>query len=322
MPGPARTWCRATTLQGEHCRLALLLVLSALLLATAPGCSKRGVATGGARPHIEFKAAISPVNTASVSTPIDGRIMRILVAEGAVVKAGDPVAELSNATVERDLAYARAQVAAANARLRSRGPQPVAGHDERLEAAALILRNRKEKLDKMQQLFATGDIARADLREAENEYAAARRDYAAERDRGATPAADPEVARLELERAHADEKVALERKEQLIVRSTASGRITRLLKREGESIYARESLVEIVDNTSVEARAPIAAEVLPFVRAGSLVDVKVETIPVRRFREPVNRIETGADGRPAVVVSLPNPDQALNSGVPATITIQ
>jgi hypothetical protein len=53
------------------------------------------------------------------------------------------------------------------------------------------------------------------------------------------------------------------------------------------------------------------------------VEVKLMTIPPRRYREPIARvIPPGAEGGSGIVVNVPNPDRMLQPGTPAVITIQ
>src|SRR5439155_25559579 len=106
--------------------------------------------------------------------------------------------------VDRDMAYARAQAAAAEAKLRNTRA-PASSHDGE-DAAAEVMRSRKERLERYRSLLATGDVSRQELENAEAEYGAARRDWRAERERRTTAAtaADPALLQAEIERARAD----------------------------------------------------------------------------------------------------------------------
>ncbi|MEA2464313.1 MAG: hypothetical protein QOJ98_2060, partial [Acidobacteriota bacterium] len=80
---------------------------------------------------------------------------------------------------------------------------------------------------------------------------------------------------------------------------------------------------EIVDSKTARVQAQLAPELLRFVRAGLHVDVKLMTIPPRRFREPIARvIPPGGEGGSSIIVNIPNPDRMLQPGTPAVITIQ
>ncbi|HEX8618757.1 MAG TPA: efflux RND transporter periplasmic adaptor subunit [Thermoanaerobaculia bacterium] len=284
-------------------------------------------------PKIEVKAVVAPFDGVTVFSPIEGTIVELKIAEGAAVRQGDILATLTNPSVERDLAYARAAVLAAEHRLRSSAPvaAPAAPqtNGERLRIAGDLVRQKQQRLDRLRVLLASGDVARQDVENAEAELAAAIRDQNAERERAhvAPAAAAPQVDRglleAEADRARADQAFAEHRKAQLVIKAPASGTIARLRIAAGREIYTRDAIAEIVDGTSARVQAQLAPELLRFVTAGRPVDVKLMTIPPRRFREPIARvIPPGGEGGPSIVVNIPNPDRMLQPGTPAVITIQ
>jgi multidrug resistance efflux pump len=280
-------------------------------------------------PRIEVKAAVAPFAGVTVQSPIEGTIVELKTSEGAAVRQGDILATLTNPGVERDLAYARAALLAAEHRLRSYGaapPAPPPGGGEREQAAADLVRQKQLRLDRLRALLASGDVARQDVENAEAELAAAIRDQNALRQRAtpaASPAGDRGLLEAEAERARADRAFAEHRKSQLVIKAPASGTIARLRVAAGADVYTRDTIAEIVDSTSARVQAQLAPELLRFVRAGRPVDVKLMTIPPRRFREPIARvIPPGGEGGSSIIVNIPNPDRMLQPGTPAVITIQ
>jgi multidrug resistance efflux pump len=279
-------------------------------------------------PRIEVKAIVAPFTGVVVQSPIEGTIVELKTSEGAAVKQGDVLATLTNPGVERDLAYARAAVLAAEHRLRSYNAPRAApqSYGERERIAADLVRQKQQRLDRLRALLASGDVARQDVENAEAELAAAIRDQNAERERAspaAAPAADRGLLEAEAERARADRTFAEHRKAQLVIRAPASGTIARLRVATGADIYPRDVIAEIIDSTSARVQAQLAPELLRFVRPGRQVDVKLMTIPPRRFREPIAKvIPPGGEGGSSIVVNIPNPDRMLQPGTPAVITIQ
>ena len=285
-------------------------------------------------PHIEVKAVVAPFDAVTVSSPIEGTIAELKVSEGTVVRQGDVVATLTNPAVERDLAYARTAVLAAESRMRHRSAAPRAAapprsNGDRERVAADIVRQKQQRLDRLRELLKTGDVARQEVENAEAEVAVATRDLDAERDRAQPPAAAataPENEALleaELERAKADVAFAEHRKAQLAIKAPASGTISHLRVATGADVYVRDPIADIVDGGSARVQAQLAPELLRFVQAGRPVDVRLMTIPPRRFREPVARVvPPGGDGGSSIVVNIPNPDRMLQPGTPAVITIQ
>ncbi len=277
-------------------------------------------------PELEVRGSVANVRTAVAIASVDGRIARVSVREGVIVKAGDVVATLVNPAVDRDLAFARAQLAVAERRLgEARKPvrAPAVDNAERIRLSAEILANRKARRDRYRELFKTQDVSREELENAENEHAAALRDWLAERERAVATVvqADRGILELELEKARAEEAFATERKSQLDVKAPIGGTVTRIAARAGESVFPRDPIVEIADTSKVEVRGAIAPELLRYVRAGMPVEVKIFTVPPRRFRVPIRSIVPGNDGA-SLLVQLPNPDGVLQPGQTAVITVK
>ncbi|HEX6160842.1 MAG TPA: efflux RND transporter periplasmic adaptor subunit [Thermoanaerobaculia bacterium] len=307
--------------------------MSLALACALVRCGEKPTAEAAGKPEIELKAVVADAKTAVASAAIDGRIATLTAREGAIVKAGDVVATLANASLEREIAHARAAVAVAEKRLRE-AREPIAmalvlgdaGARER--AAAEILKNREAKRNRYRQLYETRDISKQELEDAENEYAAAMRDWLVERERQTTNqvqprGADTTVLELELEQARAQVTFLEERRSLLVIKAPMAGTITRVLVREGDTVYPRDALVEVANTATVEVRAPIAPELLRHVRAGMPVEVKVLTVPPRRFTQPVTRVVSGAGGGgPSLLIQLPNPDGMLQPGQNAMVTVR
>ena len=306
--------------------LAFLLLFASLLLVRCGDDESDAVAADA--PKVEIRAQVASAQTATAIAGVDGRIASIEVTEGARVEPNQLIATLTNASVDRDLAQARAQVALAEARLRD-ARKPIAtslilgdaGARER--AAAEILKNRETKRDRYRELYKSRDISKEELENAENEYAAALRDYLGERERASMKVVqtDTSLLQLELEKAKADEAFVNERKTLLRVVAPIGGVVTRVHARPGESIFTRDPVVEIANNATVEVRGAIAPELVRYVRAGMPVEVKVFTVPPRKFNVPVKAVVPGTSGA-TIVVDLPNPDAVLQAGQQAMITVK
>ena len=322
--------CKKLTVQERVTNTRAGVTLALTALAVLPlACRESDRVSAADPPRIEVKAAVAPFGGVNVVSPIEGTIVELKTSEGAAVRQGDVLATLTNPAVERDLAYARAAVIAAEQRMRSvteRPAPPPSSYRERERAAADLVRQKQQRLDRLRKLLASGDVAKQDVENAEAELSAAIRDEKTERERGAVmpaPAADRTLLVAEAERARADRAFAEHRKSQLVIKAPASGTVARLRVAAGSDIYPRDVIAEVVDSSSARVQASVAPELLRFVRPGRLVDVKLMTIPPRRFREPIARvIPPGAEGGSGIVVNVPNPDRMLQPGTPAIITIQ
>ena len=301
----------------------LVLAFSAPVIVS---CRDDAGTAAAESPQVEMKAQVAPIDTFPVSAPFDGRIEAVAAREGAPVNTGDVVITLANPSVERDLAYARAQVAAAEWKLRAvSAPARRVAPNEWENTALQILREKEKKLERYRRLLGSGDVSSQEVQDVTVEVAAARRDWMAERDRRMTVPEqnDPALLRMELERARADLAVAEDRKSQLTLTAPAAGLVSRVLVHAGDRVFPRDPLLEISNASSVRVVAQVAPELIRYVRAGQLVDVQVLTIPPHRFRERVSQvIPPGNAGGPAVIVAVPNPDRMLQPGTPAVIAVR
>jgi membrane fusion protein (multidrug efflux system) len=313
-------------------RLQLVVVATAIgaLLAS---CRERQEAVAAEVPTLEIKAEVTKPRTAIVVAPYDGRIATMIATEGTIVHAGDVIVTLANPTVERDLAYSRAQLALAEYRLRNasapkRGMTSVDDDAaERVRVAQSIVQSRKARLDRYENLFTTHDITSDELENARIEYAAAKRDLNAERraaqNVNVAQPGDPALLQLDVDRARAEAAVIEERQKQLRVVAPMNGVITRVLAAPGDAIYPRDPLVEVTDTSTLEVRGTIAPELLRHVRAGMPVDVKVFTVPPRRFSASIKTVAPPSDANGAMIsVPVSNPDGVLQPGTSAIITVR
>lgn len=299
-------------------------LISVLAWTFATGCTEKPEAEAADMPRLEIRATVATPQTANAISAVDGRVATLLVSEGSVVRQGAVIATITNPGVDRDIAYAKAQVAVAEQRLRE-ARRPIAqslilgdaGARER--ASAEILKNREAKRDRYRQLYASRDISKQELEDAENEYAMALRDWLVERERASQKViqTDSSILQLELDRAKAELSFANERRTLLEVRAPISGVVTRVAARPGETIFPRDPIVEIANSATVEVRGTIAPELQRYVHNGMPVEVKVMTVPPRRYTVPVKNVLPGT-----VVVELPNPEGVLTAGQSAVITVK
>ena len=305
----------------------VLTVTASAVLALA--CRDKEATAAYSPPRTDLKAAIAPFDSVQVVAPIEGRISEVRVSEGAAVRAGDVMATLTNPVVTRDLVYARSVLARLQtAPVRSSSPRRRA-ESPSFQMAQEIVEQKERKLERMRRLFNDRDVSRQEVENAELELSMARRDLNAQRERELQPSGttgsqpvDPSLRQAELERARADLAVAEHRHSLLEIKAPESGTVMRLRVKSGSDVYTRDPVAEIVDSTSARVQANVAPELLHFVKPGQVVEVKLLTIPSRRFREPIARvIQPGADTGAAIIVNIPNPDRMLQPGTPAIITL-
>jgi multidrug resistance efflux pump len=309
--------------------LSFLTLAIALLTAR---CQVVDPSLGSEVRNIEIKANTAAGKAMTVAAPMDGKITRLAVAEGAGVSGGQLLITLSNPSVERDYELARAQVALAESNLHERnaadGGMRLISNDNgtsgRVEnALELVLENKRAKLKRYRELRLGRDVSEQELEDAENEYAWAERDYLSQR--SPTLVSAPSNRRLletELAKARAEERLARERLQSLQVTSPLPGTVTALRAIEGQPVYTRDPLVDVTDTSTIEVRGTMASDLIRYVHSGTPVEVKVFSVPPRTFKAVIDHVvpmPEGADGS-LVVVRLPNDNNLVRPNTPAKIT--
>jgi multidrug efflux pump subunit AcrA (membrane-fusion protein) len=285
-------------------------------------------------PPIEIKAVVHPAQTVTVTAQIDGQVDTIGIREGTRVAADAPIVQLANAVVEREVAYARAQMQSIDARAaQGRRPPVVASARPRdnLEITSKVLNLKRARLDKMKQLRSTGDVTAREVEYAEVEYLAALRDYNNERRAAGivvAPATDDTgLLRAERERVAADQRYAAQREALLRVISPIAGVVTRIHVTKGQALFPRDPIAEISDTTTVHVRGAVAPELLRYIKPGMRVDVRIMSVPPRSFADEVEFVNPAPasateSSAATVVVTLPNPDGSLQPNTSAMITFR
>jgi multidrug resistance efflux pump len=309
------------------------LAIAALIsLLSVSACRDSEVSAGSdAPPPIEIKATLTPAQAMTITSQIDGQVDSVAAISGGSIAANAELVRLSNPSVERDAAIATTQRDWIDVRARRSGrkPQTATAPRESIEIAAKILELRRQRFDSMKALRKSRDITTRELEQAEIEYLAALRDYNNERRvlAGApAPPGDGELLAIERRKAEADAKFAVQRQSQLRIVSPIAGTITRLYVTPGQSVFPRDPIADVANLSTVHVRGEVAPELVRYLKAGAAVDVKILSVPPRTFADEIEYImpaQPGATGaRPAVIVSIPNPDGSLQPNTPALITLR
>lgn len=284
----------------------LLSALCCLLSACANSSETRELAPR----TVEARGELAASRSASLVAPFQATVRRVAVREGATVNAGDILVELTNAEIDHNLAVARAQREWAQRKL---GPSPATA------AASAIADRKKAKRDRYRLLYKTRDVTLQELEDAENDYSAALRDLANLR--------TPHVAEIEIERAIADEKLAEQRQQSLVIRAPLAGVVTKLDVSEGREIGGRDTIAEVTAMGDLEARAEVDPDLLRVIRPGMNVEVRIMTVPPKVILDKVAyvvpyRSPQQGERRASVVVRIANSDASLQPGTPVMLTIK
>lgn len=302
----------AALLAGAWLGLGALLRPSISLARVRTGTVDAGPMTA----TLSAPGTVVPESERVVSSPIDSRILCVLVQPGAAVKAGAALVELDTTgpalAVERLRKELRLKEAAAErAALALEGT--LAALESRVEVAGLTLSTWGANLSRNRKLFAEGLVSEEQLRQSELDEARTRVELARLKDemRLARRSAEVERSSLAIELATARSEAAQAERELALsaARSEADGVVTYVATGEGAAVRKGDVLARVADLTAfrVDALVPDvhAARVAPGQEAFVRVDEARLPATVRRVAPEVR------DGQVAVSVSLAERAHAL-----------
>lgn len=213
---------------------------------------------------------------ATIAPKVQGRLAKLYVDEGAVVKKDQLIAELESADAQAQLAQVRADIAAARARI------------ERAEA------DRKDgdaRFAREDDLMKRGAGTQAALDDARNRLVVARAQESA-------AAAEARAAEARMQAA----QVAIENTK---IRAPFDGTITRKLAEVGEvmafSASGTPGVLSIASLDDLEVQADVAETQFSKVKVGTPAEVLLDAFPERRFRGEVSEIRQTVDRAKASV---------------------
>src|SRR5438132_9343244 len=223
---------------------------------------------------------VVPQRKANISPRIGGRVAKIFVEDGTVVKAGQVIAVLEDADYRAQLAQTKADLKAAQAR----------------EMRAQVdLQDAQRQYNREQILQTSGvatpaalDTADARLGSAKASLAAAEADVAAGRAR-------VDVARVNLDNCY--------------VRAPFSGRITQKLTDVGEIVFGFTSagnagnggIASLADFESLRVEADVSESQVAKPAIGTPAEIVLDAFPDRRYRGKVAEVRPRVDRAKATV---------------------
>lgn len=267
-------------------RCILRLACLLALLAGWPAAAQESWIPG-------YTRAASDLNLA---LPVSGRVEMLAVRDGQPVEAGAVLLHLDNRLEQIELERRRA----------------IWQNNAELNAAIARLPIMTVQLRNARTLFSVNSsISREEVQAKELALIAATSDLESRR-------AAKEMERLDFEAA----REALERR---TLRAPIAGRVVRVNRYPGESVQAYETVVRLVDVTSILFVGGLDERLARQLTVGSPATVAVESAGEEERVEGtiilVAPVADPASGLSEVRVELPNPQERLRAGSPARLRV-
>ena len=216
---------------------------------------------------------------ATVAANETGRIARVLIREGDFVEKGQLIAEMDNETLTLEVAYAKSQ-------LKQKA--------QLLSAKELELKDAKKNLQRDQQLFTNGLIAKTKIELSENAVAQLN--------------AQLQSAKTEIDSFGWRVRIQEKRLADTRIVAPFSGIAVQLSAQIGEIVspmsagtYTRSGICTLVDMTSLELEVDVNESYLQKVSLGQQVVAQLSALPDKNYAGVVSNIIPTADRQTATV---------------------
>ena len=276
-----------------------------------------------------------------VAGSVPARVERILVEEGATVRAGDTLVMLTQTGLPEDIQQRRSRLQAAESELRDlqRGARPQELERAQAELAAAQSQAVKAAQDstRLARLLAAGAVSQADFDAVVStaRVAAARTDAARESLQLLQSGSRPDriaAARAAVATARAQLAMGEAAAGDLVLTAPVDGQVLARHAEPGEVIAAGIPVLSLGDARHAWVRVYVRAPVFAAIRVGDTVPVTVDGLPGETFQARVTALSTAAEFTPRVALTeeeradllfgvkleLSDTTGRLKAGLPAT----
>ena len=274
---------------------------------------------------------------------VSGRVVRVGVEEGGVVRRGDTLVVLAQSTLPADIDQRRSRVSSAEARLRDlqAGARPAEIERAQADLRSVTAEAERTERDRVryEALVEAGTISRSqyDAAVTAARSAAARRDAAAEALRllrDGARAGQVAAARAEVETAKGALAAGKATENDLVLVAPIDATVLGRYVEPGEIVGAGQVAVTLGDAMRPWVRVYLAAPAVPYVKVGQSARVTVQGIGDRFAPARVTTVATQAEFTPRVALTekeradllfgvkleIQDTTGTFKPGLPATVT--
>ena len=287
-----------------HSKQALLLVLLGLAVffiaqkLRGPVVEVGLVEEGPIEQSIVVSGRVQAPNRIEIGSVITGRVVRVLVEEGAVVAPGQALIQLESAELQAALAQASAAEAGAAARdagvrelTQPQAADNVAQAEAQFNFAEAELKRYRELRDK-------GFISDSRLQEQERQLHIAKSQLATARTGARAQDSNGVQAReatVKLQEARAARQLAVAKLAQATIRAPVAGTVLVRAVEPGDIVSPEKRLLVINSRGETRLTAQIDEKNLPYLRIDQPARASSEAFPERNFAAKLYYISPGVD---------------------------
>lgn len=262
---------------------------------------------------LQFSARVATASRVEVGSTLTGRVLQVVVTEGAQVKGGDVLVRLGSDELQAALAQNQAserQAAARLAGLRSTGRSAAQAGVAQAES---VLVAAQAELQRTQDLVAQGFLSQARLDEVRRTVAVAQAQLdsaRAQRAANAEPGTDVAQAQAQLALASAARAAAEARLGEAVIAAPADARVLARMVEPGQIVQPGRALLSLALAGPLQLVAQVDERYLEQLQPGQQASVLADAYPTQRLTARVLSIAPVVDaqrGAIEVKFSLPQP---------------
>jgi multidrug efflux pump subunit AcrA (membrane-fusion protein) len=264
------------------------------------------------------------------------KLVRLLVAEGQRVAAGQGVAEVDPSGLDLDLDSAKANYEAQKAKLENLLARPtkqeLAQAEASLAAALTSLQQAGDTLENTKRLVEKDLASRAQLADAERQRSLAQARYDSAVLDAETVRAGPTADLVQAQRSALAQADSALQKARLVaasvtIRTPVAGVVAEIPVKAGDLVGPSTAIVTVVDNETMVLQAQVNENDMAQVRVGQRADVTPSGFPDLTLAGVVTQIDlraqvSGNVSTYSVAIRVPNRDRQLLWGMSADCEIK
>ena len=267
----------------------IVLIVAYTLFATGSGRTVKvesgtvtlaPVARGAFEDFVPIRGRVTPLKTVYLDAMEGGRVEKVYVEDGADVKAGDVIVDLSNTSLQLEVLQRETEVAQQTNNMRSLELQleksRLDNSRDLVEADYQIVRLSRN-LERRRKLFSTGNSSESDLQSVEDEfnYQKRKHDVLMESQRNTIKLQENQLTQIKETVGRLQQNLGLARVnlEGLKVRAPVEGRLTAFNPEVGQSLTKGERLGQVDDPTHRKIAADVDEFYLSRVAVGQTAGI-------------------------------------------------
>lgn len=248
------------------------------------------------RSIVSTNGKVEPLQSFESHAPVGTTVKKLLVKEGQHVKKGQLLAQLDDAEASSQAARALAQVRAAQAEISA--VQSGGNREEVLTLESQMVKTRTQRdtaqrnLEALQRLQQNGAASPGEVKQAQDQVAAAEADLKLLQQKQGSRYSAPEVARVDAQKAEAQSAYAAAENilRQLNIRAPFDGIVYSLPVHQGSYVNPGDLVLQEADLSKVLVRAFVDEPDVGRLAPGQPIELTWDAIPGRAWQGSVSAI--------------------------------